>query len=168
MNLELEKELAANQAAKYQNTIYQNQVIEWVGNRRWDLFVSLTFRHKVTEEVASKTLNQFFKHLCRKCKTKEIKRVPLLEQTANASHYHMTLNKPDNWTDDDFKRAMRDCWCELKGTGISNLLLRNNGEKRSWYQVIGNTKGDVEHVVGYMTKTLGNTNDALDVMSVRL
>ncbi len=168
MNIELEKELAANQAAKYQNTEFQNQMIEWVGNRRWDLFVCLSFRNKVAEKVASKTLNQFFKHLSRKCKTKEIKRVPVLEHTESASHYHITLNKPTNFNDDDFKRAIRDCWGKLNGTGVSNLLLRNNGKKRSWYEVIGNTKDDVERVMSYMTKTLGNTNEGLDVMGVRL
>jgi len=168
MNLELEKELAANQAAKYQDTVFQTQMIEWVGNRRWDLFVCLSFRNKVAEKVASKTLNQFFKHLSRKCKTKEIKRVPVLEHTESASHYHIVLNKPENLGDDDFKRAIRDCWTSLKGTGISNLLLRNNGKKRYWYEVIENTKNDVERVMGYMTKTLGDKNEGLDVMGVRL
>ncbi len=168
MNLKLEQELATNQAAKFQNNQLQNEMIAWVGKRRWDVFVTLTFKHKVTPKVASKTLHHFFNHLSRKCKTKEIKRVPVLEHTANASHYHMTLSKPNNLTNADFQRLIRDCWTKLKGTGVSNLLLRNNGKESSWYEEIGNTKEDIENVIGYMTKTIGNGNETLDIMGVRL
>ena len=171
MSLELELELERNKKAKYQNNEFQEQMIAWVGNRRWDSFVTLTFRNKVSSKVASKTLNQFFKHLGRTCLGKskqDIKRVPVLEHTASASHYHIVLNKPENWTDEGFKREMRDCWSKLKGTGICNLVLRNNGKESSWYEEIGNTKEDIERVVGYMTKTVGDNNEALDVMGVRL
>ncbi len=155
----------------YERPEHQQEIVDWIGDRKWDLFITLTFYNKVTDNVANKTLKTFLTHLSRKCYGRQKKRVEcfaVLEHTANASHFHLTMNQPKHWCDVDFKKAVRKCWMKLKGTGVNNLLLKNNGKDKSWFEYINDTKEDVAQVIGYMTKHVNKNCDTLAINNIHL
>jgi len=89
----------------------------------------------------------FFNFLERKCfgrnkLNKHISRVPVLEHSEQASHFHVILIKPAGLSDNDFQRRVRYCWTKLKGTGVANLQLRGNGKEAAWYLPIHRSPED--------------------------
>jgi len=171
--LALREDLRVNQQNKRKDSIQQKGLIEWFYKKNFDRFVTLTFTKKQEVETANKTLKEFFNRLEKKCfgrqyKNMSICRLPVLEHTANSSHFHVVLKKPNNWTDENFKRLLREQWSKLKGTGFTNLLLRNNGKDSSWYENILGTDEDKKRVVGYMTKGLDKNFSTLDIDNIRI
>jgi len=171
--LALTNELQANQQNKYKDSIQQKALKEWFHKEDFDRFVTLTFMKQQQPLAANRTLKEFFNRVERKCfgrrhKRKNITRLPVLEHTANASHFHVALKKPSNWSDDDFKRLLRDQWSKLKGTGFTNLLLRNNGKDSSWYEKILDADEDKQRVVGYMAKGLDRNFSTLGIDNIRI
>jgi len=172
--LSLIEELHANQQNKYKDSAQQKELKEWLHKIDFDRFVTLTFINQQHTAVANRTLSEFFKRIERKCfgrskyKIINISRLPVLEHTENASHFHVALKKPSNWSDDDFKRLLKVQWSKLKGTGFTNLLLRNNGKESSWYETIVDTNDDKQRVIGYMAKRLDSNFSTLDIDNIRL
>lgn len=143
-------------------TKQQYELLNLAGNIEWDLFVTLTFNSKRTMLQASKTLSAFFINVERasfgkQANTMRISRFPVIEHTAEATHFHILMIKPTDKKYAEFKDLLSKKWKRLSGTGWSNL--RINGE---WYKPIKDTDEDREKVINYTTKFVNTNYETVD------
>jgi len=149
----------------------QNVLVEMTGSIKWNLFVTLSFTSKRKAFDASKTLSVFMKHLERACfgrqaSTKKVSRFAVLEHSESASHYHIVMIKPEDKSEDDFRRLMAKHWRKLNGTGSANTCVKKGNKK--WYIPIKQSSEDMLKVQNYITKDVANNYETVDYINTVL
>jgi len=149
-------------------TKQQTELLKLVGDINWDLFVTLTFSSKRTMAEASKVLRMFFISVERasfgkQANTLRIVRFPVIEHTAEATHFHILMIKPVDKNYAEFRNLLAHKWRKLSGTGKANLTA--NGE---WYQPINDTYEDRTKVINYTTKYVNSDYETVDFQNTTI
>lgn len=134
---------------------------------KWDVFITLTFSNKLTNEQVRRTLHRYFMHIERACfgrqaKVQKLFRAPVIEETAEATHVHILMIKPHDRKHSWFRDLLRSKWCGLNGVGKANLRKGNLDERGKWYQLITNTDVDRDKVIAYITKYVPKDYSTVD------
>lgn len=152
--------------AQEKKTRQQLELRKIIGSTKWDLFVTLTFRNKMTEDQISKSLKMFFISVERSCfgrqKEKRVCRLPTIEHSSEASHVHLLVKKPDNYTHAKFKDLLINKWKKVRNSGASNLQKRMKSQGKSWYEVIAESNDDRRKVADYITKYVPDDYSTVD------
>ena len=143
-------------------TRQQLELLNLTDEVNWDLFVTLTFNSQRTMLQASKTLSSFFRHVERACFGRQANamrliRLPVIEHSAEATHFHIVMIKPADKKYAEFRDLLSKKWKKLSGAGWSNL--RANGE---WYKPIKATTEDREKTINYITKYVNSSFETVD------
>jgi len=155
----------------YQNTAEQDELLNLASGNKWDLLVTLTFSSTRTQEQVTKALKAYFVSIDRSCLGKGarytcIKRLPVIEHTAEATHVHIVIVKPARWSNQDFRQLLSTKWLKIRGAGKSNLQKMNRD--KSWYEPIGDTDTDRRNVIGYITKYVSKDFSSVDIENIRI
>lgn len=153
----------------YKSTEQQGEIAALAGSTEWNLLVTLTFTSARTQEQVTKALNAYFISIERRCfgrraSYERLKRLPVIEHTAEAIHVHIVMVKPENWKHKKFRDLLLAKWLKINGAGQSNLRKTDDG--KSWYESIANTAEDRKKVVEYITKDVANDYSSVDFENI--
>ena len=151
-------------------TQQQVQLSKMTGTVNWDAFVTLTFVGKMTPAAVTKAIKTFCVSVERACfgrkKQKRLLRVPIIEQTAEATHVHLLVKKPSDRKHNWFRKLLADKWRKIRSSGWANLRKKHEEGKSSWYAVIADTKQDRDNVAGYITKYVPHDYSSVDIENI--
>ena len=152
-------------------TEQQCGILQLASTTPWDLFVTLTFTSRRTQEQVTKALKAYFISLERTCfgrqsRYNNINRLPVIEHTAEATHVHIVMEKPDDHKHTHFRDLLLNKWLKIKGAGKANL--RKSVEGKSWYEPITNTDEDREKVINYITKHVDRDFSTIDIENIKI
>ena len=140
----------------------QQELLQEMNPNNYDTFITLGFpsESKRSPDAVTSVVMTWFKHLERKCygrsaPNNKISRLITLEHSANGTHLHIALKKPNHKSHEDFKNIVRQKWQQLRTSGNQNM----NNEK--WYQAITDTNEDRLRINNYMTKDVNNYTTVL-------
>jgi len=107
----------------------KEEMIKWLSAQDYSKMYAITFTMKqragaeeLNELEAAKNMRLFLNSLNQKVYGNAFRRygkrlyvIPFLEKSAwQRFHYHISLEKPDRYDEDDFKALIYDCWLKTK------------------------------------------------------
>ena len=155
----------------FTKTKQQVAILELAKVREWNVLVTLTFTSLMTQEQVTRALKPFLVAVERACfgrqaKVKSIHCLPVIEHTAEATHVHLAMLKPDDCKHKQFRDIMSRKWLKIKGAGRANL--RIDEDRKSWYEPIKDTDADRERVVCYISKKVASDYETVDIENIKV
>jgi len=152
-------------------TDQQDGILKLASNTKWNLFITLTFTSTRTQEQVTKALKVFFLAIDRTCfgrqdGYKHVKTFPIIEHTAEATHVHIVMVKPEHYKYAKFRDVLIKKWQKIKGAGQANL--QKSDSEKSWYEQIVDTAPDRKQVISYMSKQVSKDYSSVDFENIRI
>jgi len=92
--------------------------------------------------------------------------MPCIEHTADATHVHLVIKKPNHFSHRNFKNLLAAKWKKIKFSGWSNLRMTNKNGLTGWYEIIEDTETDRHKVTDYITKHVPHDFSTVDFENV--
>lgn len=160
--LSKEREIKLSEQIKYtdQEKIQLNlrgATVRYVSSCDYRFFITLTFRKKVSEDIADICIGKFIKTLNKRVfgnrSRKALKMVVCLEENSwDGYHYHIACQDPESVSGkisgDAFISAARSIWEKLPGP--TGKVSQSCPDGHSWFKEIYNPEG----IALYMTKQI--------------
>jgi hypothetical protein len=144
------------------------ELLEWVAEQgvSFDLYITLTFRQRVTLEEADEAIGKLCNMIDRDVygnacwrKGKRVKRLCFKQvgKTGTNTHMHFIAQTPSNYTQEEFLNLMEELWLtKIKTSGV---------KEQNKFEVIKNKKANNKYLLHEFYK-LGN--DTISTTSSQL
>jgi hypothetical protein len=144
----------------------KEQSRQMLADRKYDFFITLTFKRDTTEEAASADITRFIKLMNTACfgrrSKKSIVVAPVIERHwSDSAHVHILMQDPRKRTATrstiDLKRTIRDSW--NRASSRTADVVKSSGPDEGWFEEIY----DQHQLSWYLAKQIRfDSKDSID------